>query len=165
MAALLWLAVAQAHALEVKVGFVNVGIVLEKAPQAALARERIEEEFAPKDRELLAQQKRLRSMEDELIDRAQSLSRAERARQETDIRALKREIRRVQDEFRDDLNLRRSQELSTLQRKVIEVIRSLAKAENYDLIVSDGVIFAGERVDITNAVLARLESEFKQSGN
>jgi outer membrane protein len=92
------------------------------------------------------------------------MSASERQRQEGEIRALKREIRRLQDEFREDLNLRRSQELSQLQRKVTEVIQSLAKAENYDLILTDGVIYAGERVDITDKIIARLNSEFK-NGN
>lgn len=148
---------------EVKVGFVNVAKVLELAPQAEAARNRIEKEFAPKDRELLQQQKDVRSLEDRLVKNAAVLSEAERQRNETEIRATKRELRRAQDEFREDLNLRRSQELSKLQQKVTEVIQVLAKAEKYDLIVSDGVIFAGQRVDITEKILERLRADFKNS--
>ena len=91
------------------------------------------------------------------------MSDVERQRNETEIRAGKRELRRAQDEFREDLNLRRSQELSKLQQKVTEVIQVLAKAEKYDLIVSDGVIFAGSRVDITDMVLERLRADFKKA--
>lgn len=154
---------AQAAYAEIKVGFVNVAKVLELAPQAEAARNRIEREFAPKDRELLQQQKDVRSLEDRLVKNAAVLSEAERQRKENEIRAAKRELRRQQDEFREDLNLRRSQELSKLQQKVTEVIQTLAKAENYDLIVSDGVIFAGERVDITDKILERLRADFKQT--
>jgi outer membrane protein len=153
---------AQAASAEVKVGFVNVAKVLELAPQAEAARNRIEREFAPKDRELLQQQKDVRGLEDRLVKNAAVLSEAERQRQETEIRASKRELRRAQDEFREDLNLRRSQELSKLQQKVTEVIQVLAKAEKYDLIVSDGVIFAGKRVDITEMILERLRADFKK---
>ena len=152
---------AQATTAEVKVGFVNVAKVLELAPQAEAARNRIEREFAPKDKELLQQQKDVRSLENRLVKNAAVLSEAERARKETEIRASKRELRRAQDEFREDLNLRRSQELSKLQQKVTEVIQTLAKAEIYDLIVSDGVIFAGKRVDITDKILKRLRADFK----
>ncbi len=154
---------AQAAIAEVKVGFVNVAKVLELAPQAEAARNRIEREFAPKDRELLQQQKDVRGLEDRLVKNAAVLSEAERQRQEAEIRASKRDLRRAQDEFREDLNLRRSQELSKLQQKVTEVIQTLAKAENYDLIVSDGVIFAGQRVDITDMILERLRADFKNS--
>ncbi len=148
---------------QVKVGFVNISKVLDKAPQAESARERIEMEFAPRDRELLEQQKEIRSMEDKLVKNGAVMSAAERQRQESEIRSLKREIRRLQDEFREDLNLRRSQELSKLQRKVTEVIQELAKAESYDLVVTDGVIYAGERVDITDRVIGQLTTEFKKS--
>ncbi len=152
---------AQAASAQIKVGFVNVAKVLELAPQAEAARNRIELEFAPKDRELLQQQKDVRSLEDRLVKNAAVLSEAERQRKETEIRAAKRDLRRAQDEFREDLNLRRSQELSKLQKKVTEVIQVFAKAEKYDLIVSDGVIFAGERVDITDKILERLRADFK----
>ena len=154
---------AQAASAEMKVGFVNVAKVLELAPQAEAARNRIEREFAPKDRDLLQQQKDVRSLEDRLVKNAAVLSEAERQRKENEIRAAKRELRREQDEFREDLNLRRSQELSKLQQKVTEVIQALAKAEKYDLIFSDGVIFAGERVDITDKILERLRADFKKS--
>ena len=146
-----------------KVGFVNIPKVLEKAPQAESARMRIEKEFAPRDRELLDRQKEVRSLEDRLVKDGAVMSASERQRQEGEIRATKREIRRLQDEFREDLNLRRSQELSKLQRKVTEVIQSLAKAEKYDLIVTDGVIYAGERVDITDKIIGRLNTEFKSA--
>ncbi len=154
---------AQAASAQVKVGFVNVAKVLELAPQAEAARNRIEREFAPKDRELLQQQKDVRSLEDRLVKNAAVLSEVERQRKETEIRAAKRDLRRAQDEFREDLNLRRSQELSKLQKTVTEVIQILAKAEKYDLIVSDGVIFAGKRVDITDKILERLRADVKAS--
>lgn len=149
---------------DVKVGFVNVAKVLDQAPQAEAARNRIEREFAPKDRELLGQQKELRGMEDKLIKNAAVMSAAERQRQEVEIRALKRELRRSQDEFREDLNVRRNEELGKLQRKVAEVIQSMAKAENYDIVITDGVIYAGKKVDITDRVLDQLKTEFKGSG-
>jgi len=144
-----------------KIGFVNVGRVLDTAPQAAAARNRIEREFAPRDRQLLDQQKRLRTEEDKLVKDAAVISASERQRKETELRALKRELRRSQDEFREDLNLRRSQELSKLQRKVADTIRAMAKAEQYDLVITDGAIYAGERVDFTARIVERLESEFK----
>ena len=147
---------------EYKVGFVNVAKVLEQAPQAEDARGRIEREFAPRDKELLAEQKGLRSMEDDLVKDGAMMSEAERSKLERDIRNLQREIRRAQEEFREDLNVRRNQELGKIQRQVLEVIRVLAENEDYDLIVSDGVLFAGDRVDITDEVLSLLRVEFAQ---
>jgi outer membrane protein len=102
-------------------------------------------------------------MEDDLVKDGAMMSEAERNKLERDIRNLQREIRRAQEEFREDLNVRRNEELGKIQRQVIEVIRVLAENEEYDLIVSDGVLFAGERVDITDEVLSLLHGEFAQS--
>ena len=154
---------AQAAAVEVKVGYVNVRKVMELAPQTDQARNGIEREFAPMERELMQMQKDVRDLEVRLAKNEAVLSEAERQRQGAGIRASMRELRRAQDEYREDLNLRRSQELSKIQQKVTEVIRTLAKAEKYDLIVSDGVIFAGNRVDITDKILKRLRADFKNS--
>ena len=151
------------HAADFKVGFVNVAIVLDQAPQAAQARARIEREFAPRDREILTRQQQIRALEDNLVKNAAVLSASERERQEGELRQLKRDLRRSQEEFREDLNLRRSQELSALQRMVTEVIQDMARGENYDLIMTDGVVFAGDKVNITKRVIERLKSGFKES--
>lgn len=147
------------HAAEIKVGFVNVARVLEKAPQAEAARTRIEKEFAPKDRSLVAQQKELRGLEDQLVRDGAVMTEEQRLKLESDIRARRREMRKSQAAFREELNLRRNQELSKLQRKVIQVIQEMAKAAKYDLVIGDGVLYASERIDITDKVSARLKEE------
>ena len=152
------------HAQQMKVGFVNIPRILQEAPQAEDARERIEQEFAPRDRDLLAQQREVRGMEDKLVKNAAVMSASERSRQEADIRSMKRDLRRSQEEFRDDLNVRRNEELSKLQRLVVDVIQELARGEGYDLVVSEGVVYAGERVDITDKVISRLQATFKAGG-
>ena len=82
---------------------------------------------------------------------------SERRNLERDIIAQQRELKRAQDEFREDFNIRRNEELGSLQRQVYEAIVSLAKEEQFDLIVNDGaVIYASEQVDITDKVLKRL---------
>ena len=152
-----------ANAADFKVGFVNVAIVLDQAPQAAQARARIEREFAPRDRGILTQQQQIRTLEDKLVKNEAVLSASERERQEAELRQLKRELRRSREEFQEDLNLRRSQELSALQRMVTEVIQAMAREEKYDLIMTDGVVFAGDKVNITKHVIERLKSDFRES--
>ena len=149
---------------DLKVGFVNVPRVMDAAPQAKAARERIDDEFAPRDRELVLLQRELNEQEDLLVKNSAIMSAAELNRLEEEVRRLRRELRRSQEEFREDLNLRRSQELSKLQRKITEVIQWLASSDDYDIILTDGVVFAGERVDITQRVIDRLRVE-SESGN
>jgi len=142
---------------EVKIGFVNVPRVLDSAPQAQAADQRLEKEFGPRDAEISSMKRELVAINERLAKNAAVMSSSERQRQEGEMRQMRREIRRLEDEFREDVNLRRSQELGQLQRLVVEVIQKLAKAENFDLIISDGVIYAGDKVDITEKVISRLK--------
>lgn len=146
---------------EVKVGFVNTVKLMEEAPQAKAAISKMEAEFAPREKELVALQRDIKQAEDKLSRDAAVMSDADRSKTERDLVSRKRELKRAQDEFREDLNIRRNEELSKLQRRLYDAIVDLAKAENYDLIVSEGVVFASTRIDITDAVLTRL----KQQGN
>jgi len=153
----LLLQIAVAQAAELKIGFVNAAQILDKAPQAELARSRLEKEFAPRDKSLVDAQKSLRSLEEKLARDSAVMGDSERRNLERDIIAQQRELKRAQDEFREDFTIRRNEELGSLQRQVYEAIVSLAKEEQFDLIVNDGaVIYASEQVDITDQVLRRL---------
>jgi outer membrane protein len=143
---------------DIKIGFVNAAKILDQAPQAALARNRLKEEFAHRDQELLEAQRILRELEERLATEGAELDDMERRRLDRDILMQKRDINRARDEIQEDFNIRRNEELEKLQRQVYEAIVALAKEEKFDLIVNDGaVIYAGERVDITDKVLQFLK--------
>ncbi len=165
---LLWLlaamvAVAQSvpDADTLKIGVVNAARLLDEAPQAEQARRRLEQEFQPRDREVLHTQRQVRELEDRLLaDRAMELTEIDRRDIERDLRHLRRELKRSEDELREDFNIRRNEELNRLQQKIFEAIVGLARSQQFDLILNqDAVIFAGERVDITSEVLLRLQEE------
>ncbi|MCB1808690.1 MAG: OmpH family outer membrane protein, partial [Candidatus Competibacteraceae bacterium] len=109
-----------------KIGFVNASIILEKAPQAEEARKRLEEEFDERDLALVEAQKFVRELEDRLIDEGSDMSDGDRRKLEREIRNQKRDLKRMEEEFKEDFNLRRNEELGKLQRLVYEAIVSLA---------------------------------------
>jgi len=147
-----------AFAAELKLGFVNAAKILEEAPQAEAARNKLEKEFASRDKDLVASQRQVKSLEDKLSKDDSSFSEADRRKAERDIISQKRDLKRAQDEFREDFNIRRNEEFGKLQKLVYDTIVTLAKQDSYDLIVGDGAIFASDRVDITNKVLERLKN-------
>jgi len=159
----LWLISGNVAAADLKVGFVNAAKVLEQAPQADAARASLEKEFSPRDKALLKSQKQIRKLEDKLTRDGVIMSESERHKLERDIVSRKRDIKRGQEEFREDLNIRRNESFDQLRRRVYEVIVDIAKKEKYDLVVSDGVVYADSRIDITDKIVARLKQEFKQS--
>lgn len=155
--AMLSISASAAHAAGLTVGVVNAAKVIEDAPQADDARKKLEREFAPRDKKLLAIQKKLRALEAKLERDSAIMSESTRRKLERNIVSLKRDFKRGQDEFREDLNLRRNEEFGKLQRRVSEVIVSIAKEGKYDLILTDGVIYASDNVDITDQIVRRLK--------
>lgn len=156
----LWLpfAQAQAQAQNLKIGFVNAAKILDEAPQAAAARNRLQKEFEPRNKGLEDAATGLRRLEDKLARDGAVMADSERRKLERNLIAQQRELKRSQSEFREDFNIRRNEELGKLQRLVYEAIIQLAKEQNFDLIVNDGaVVYASEQVDITDSVLQRLK--------
>lgn len=144
---------------ETKIGFVNAARVLEEAPQADKARQSLEKEFAPRDKAIVEMQKELKDMEDQLSRDAAVMSESKQRKLERDILSQKREIKRKKEEFREDLNIRRNEAFEKLRKRVFEVIVSIAEQKKFDLIVSDGVVFASKRIDITKDVVDQLKKE------
>lgn len=140
-----------------KLGAVNAIRVLEQSPQADIAKKLIEKEFAPRDKELLAEQKKLKSLEDTLNKDGAVMSEQERLKLERDIVSKRRDLKRTQDEFREDLNFRRNEEFAKIQKKIVEAIQKVAKDNKYDVVLSEGVIYASSKVDISGMVIEYLK--------
>jgi len=145
-----------AVAADYKIGVVNALKVLEAAPQAEEAKAKLEKEFAGRDRELVSQQKELRSLEERMSKDGAIMSESERAALERDIINTRRDLKRSQDEFREDVNFRRNEEFAKIQKQIVEAIKAEAEDKKYDLILGEGVIYAGKKVDITEDVIKRL---------
>ena len=153
------------HAAELKVGVVNAQKVLEQAPQAEAARKRLEVEFAPRDKSMIDVQKDVRKNEEKLEKDAMIMSEAEKQKLDRELTSQKRELKRKQEEFRDDLNARRNEEFGKLQKRIADVILAAAKDGGYDLVLTDGVLYASDKVDITDMVLKRLAAMDKESAS
>ena len=150
-----------AHAEGAVIAVVNVAKLLEEAPQAIEANTRLEKEFEPRNKELIEYRKNLREYEDMLSKQGLSMSDSELRKLEREIRDTKREIRRAQEDYREDLNIRRNEELRKLQKRVQDAIVTVATQKKYDLIVGEGVLYSSSRVDITGEVLKVLTEELK----
>lgn len=144
------------EAQELRIGYVNAVKVIEEAPQGEAALKKLEAEFGPRDKKLVAMQEQVKKLEEELEKEGLVLKDAERRAREHEILVLKRDIRRATLEFREDYNLRRNEELAALQKIVYKAIVEIAKEENYDLILHEGTIYASKRVDLTDKVLKKL---------
>ena len=144
---------------EIKVAVVDYGRLMEDSPQAKASLEAIRAEFAPKGQKLQTDAQNLKSKEDKLNKDRATMSADQVTREEKDLRDGARDLSRRQQELNDDVNARRNEEMSKLQRTLIEEVRNYARTQSFDLVLADGVIFASPTLDITPAVLAMLQSK------
>ncbi len=154
--AVLLLAVGTASAADYKIGFVNTERLFREAAPAKRAQQRLEKEFSTRDAE---QQKLARQVRDlqALLDRdGPTMGESERRNKERDLANLTRDFQRMQRENREDLNIRRNEELAGVQERANKVIQQIAEAEKYDLIIQDPVVYASQRIDITDKVIKAL---------
>lgn len=154
-----------AVAQDLKIGVVNVPVLMEQAPQAKVALDALQEEFAPRQRTILAKQKELEDLSTKVQRDSAVMGESERRNSETQLRELQRDVQRMQNEFREDLNLRRNEELGNLQRSLLKEVQDYAETEGFDLVVGDGVLYASSAINITETVLRAMEANFQAAGN
>lgn len=156
LAASLVLCGGVAQAAEYKVGFVNTERLFREAAPAKRAQQKLEKEFATRDGEIQKLSKQVRDLQTLLEKDGNGLTEADRRNKERDLANLSRDLQRQQREFREDLNLRRNEELASVQERANKVIQQMAEAEKFDLILQDPVVYASQRIDITEKVIKAL---------
>lgn len=150
---------APADAAGLRIAVVNYGMLLQESPQAQAAVAKLRAEFAPKQRTLQAEATQLKAKEDTLKKNEATMTQDQRDQAELDLRERYQDLARKQTEIQDDVNTRRNQLMSELQRTLVQVVQSYAKQQRYDLVLADGVIYSDSTLDITPAILTALKSQ------
>lgn len=144
-----------AYSADIKIGFIDAERINRESAPAEEASKRLEKEFAPRVQELQRREAQLKSLQGQLEKDAPVLPESERIKREQDLQRQIVELQRMQREYREDLNLRRNQELGALLERANRIIRQIAESEKYDLILQE-VVYRNPRIDITDKVLKAL---------
>jgi outer membrane protein len=156
-------AVLPAHA-DIKIGVVNASRLLQESPQAKAVQEALRNEFAPKQRELAAQQAALKAKQEKYEKDGPTMSADQRAKAEKELREGNREYTQKVTDFQEDANSRQNEELSKLQSAIVSEVQSYATSQKYDLVLAEGVLYANSALDITGQVLAGLQAHAPAAG-
>jgi outer membrane protein len=143
---------------EVKIGFVEIQKILKGAPQTVAANKKLEKEFTKRTAKLKKAVKKINAKEKEFKKDRMTMSESDRAKTQREIQALKIDAQRTEREVREDIDLRRREEIAKVQKQVNVAVEKVAKEQNYDLVLYQGVAYAGKRVDITDIVIKALGS-------
>jgi outer membrane protein len=151
--------VSQQASAEIKIGYVDFQKLMTEAPQVKSAMQALQNEFGPRQRELLAMQNDLKARDEKLAKEGAIMAEADRAKAEKALRDQQREFSRKGGEFQDDLSTRKNEEIGKVQRYLLEEIRTYSSAQGFDLVLGEGVFYNKPQLDITAQVLEVLKTK------
>lgn len=151
-------AAAAAVAADMKIGFVDVERITRESAPAERATKQLEKEFAPRVQDLQRRETQIKGLQGQLEKDAMTMAESDRRGKEQELARLSVEYQRMQREYREDLNMRRNQELAALFERANRVIKQIADAEKFDLIVQEAA-YRSPRIDITERVLKALAAD------
>jgi outer membrane protein len=158
MPALLALAVTQAVAADFRIGVVDTERILRESVPALKAEKKIEKEFAARDQEIKNLSQQVKDIQKTLDKEGMTLPDADRRNKERELENLNVNLQRMQREFREDLNLRKNEELVVVLGLANKAIQQIAESEKYDLVLQEAV-YRNPKIDITDKVIKFLANE------
>ena len=141
---------------EIKIGYVVVEKVLKDAPQTASSNKKLEKEFKSRTDGLQKKVKAIQAQEKDFKKNSLTMSDSDKKKAQKKIQNSKIDVQRIERELREDIDIRRREEIGKLQEQINKSIEELAKKEKYDLILYQGVAYASKGIDITNDLIEAL---------
>ena len=157
LGSLIALAGFSASAQEFKVGIVNLDRIFREANTAKVAQTKLEQEFSKREKELNDIATQIKTLSDKFEREAPTLSESQRATRQKQVVDQDREFQRKRREFQEDLSARKNEELQQVIERANKVVKTLAEAEKYDLIVQEAV-YVNPKHDITDKVIKSLNA-------
>ena len=146
-----------ALAQDFRIGFVNTDRIFREASIAKAAQSKLEAEFSKREKEIEAIGSQLKTASERFERDAPTLSETQRTTRQRQLVEQDREFQRKQREFQEDLNLRKNEELQQVLERANRIIKQVAEAEKYDLIIQEAV-YINPKHDITDKVLSGLNN-------
>ncbi|MDO8311671.1 MAG: OmpH family outer membrane protein [Sideroxyarcus sp.] len=147
-----------AAAADFRIGIVDTERILRESEQAVRAEKKIEKEFSVRDQEIKKLTKQAKELQSSLDKEGGKISDSTRRIKERELANLNLQLQTQQREFREDLNLRKNEELAQVLAKADKAIKAIAESEEYDVILQEAV-YRNPKVDITDKVLKYLADE------
>ncbi len=155
----LLLVAGPAAAQQLRIGYVDMKVVLDRAPQVLAGRDQLDLEFRPRNDAIEFQEKQMKIMQERL--QKGDIAEAARTRLERELRETRRNINRQKEDLRDELSFRRTEEVQKLEEQINQAVERIAHDNGYDLILSSPVIYADPSLDITQLILDQLQQEYE----
>jgi outer membrane protein len=140
-----------------RVGFINTDRIFREANTAKVAQTKLEQEFSKREKELVDLGNSLKTNSEKLERDLPTLSETQRTTKQRQLADQDREFQRKRREFQEDLNARKNEELQMVLEKANKVVKQVAEAEKYDLILQEAV-YINPKHDITEKVIKAINT-------
>lgn len=155
MAVMAVVCAAPVFGADLKIGYIDQERIMRESAPAERASRQLDKEFEPRAQELQRREAQIKTMQAQFEKEALTMTESARRAREQELGRMTLDFQRMQRELREDANIRRNQELSAIFERVNRVIRQIAEAEKYDVILQEAV-YRNPRIDITDKVIKAL---------
>jgi outer membrane protein len=149
-------------AQQLKIGVVNVGLLLEQTPQAKAASKSLEKEFAPQQAQLTRLVQQMEKKQKNFQKNKLVMSESQLQFSQREIEVLNRDMQRKKNDIQELVNIKRNEKLVSLQNVVNQAIKEVGKQEKLDLILYEGIAYTNNRLDVTKKVLEHLKKKYRK---
>ncbi|TDR19473.1 OmpH family outer membrane protein [Marinicella litoralis] len=148
-----------AHA-EGKIGYVDMNALINNSPQILDANRTLTAEFEDQNNKISQQASDLKLLEDSISKEGNFMTPDKLAELQERARILDRQVRRAKEDLKDAITIRNSQLVDEVQNKIKRVVATYAEQNGYDAILINAILYANEKIDITDEILLQLRSDY-----
>jgi outer membrane protein len=155
-------ATAPAKGLNLKIGYIDANLLLQKSPQAMAASDEMNKKFDARQKDLKAEQDKIKGKMDQFKKNSAIMSPAEQQDEQNEIDDMQSDLGRKSAEFQDDVNAERNAQLNKLQQDIYKAVQEFAQANGYNLIAGENMLFYFDKsMDVTDQVMVQMQKDFK----
>lgn len=146
----------------VKIGYIDLQRVIRESQAGKTAKVAFENEFQKKKEVIEQKATQLADERQEFVSKAPVMDTDARNAKAEDIDRREKELQRIREDFRDELQRRDLELTQKILNELEDVIEKLGSSEGYTLIVEKtegGVIYGGKGADLTDKVIQAYDAK------
>jgi len=155
-----WLLPISDSCAEGKIGYVDMNVLIDQSPQILAANLTMTTEFEEQNNRISEQEADFQLLESTISKEGNFMTPDKLLELQERARILERQIRRSKEDMKDAFTIRNSQLVDEVQNTIKAVVAEYAKANGYDAILINAILYANEKIDITDEILQQLRADY-----
>lgn len=147
---------------DMKVGYVDFNKALNESDRGKTATLTLEKMIADKKSLLVAEETRIKELENEVKKQASVLSPDALAEKEAALKKLVRDTQRMRSDFQEELKRKEASLTKEIQKEIFDAVNKIAREDGYTIIFergSGGILYFENSYDLTDKVIAEYNQD------